>query len=164
MTDLPVYVLERSFDAPPARVWRAWTEPDLVRLWYGAGIETAIHRFDLAPGGLWLTEMTAGGNTMKQRVEFTEIDPPGRLVMLMSNAGDDWAPADSPMNPHWPRTLLTEVTFEPEGEGTRMTLRWTPHEAPANQVEGFRAALDQLDRGWGMGMEAMAGILAGLDD
>ena len=48
MSDLPEYILERVFNAPRELVWRAWTDPDVLHRWYGPGVETTIHRFDLA--------------------------------------------------------------------------------------------------------------------
>ena len=33
MDDLPTYVLERAFAAPPALVWQAWTDPALFARW-----------------------------------------------------------------------------------------------------------------------------------
>ena len=38
MTDLPTYVLDRTFNATPDLVWRTWTEPELVQRWYGPGV------------------------------------------------------------------------------------------------------------------------------
>jgi len=57
MSDLPIYVLERVFDAPRELVWKAWTDPKLLPRWYGPNVETIIHRLDVKPGGLWLNEM-----------------------------------------------------------------------------------------------------------
>ena len=48
------YVVEREFDASREMVWRAWTDPELLARWYGPGVETIIHEFDLKPGGSWL--------------------------------------------------------------------------------------------------------------
>ena len=159
---LPVFVLERTFDAPRDLVWRTWTDPDLVQRWYGPGVENVLHRFDAKPGGVWLNEMRMGDKSMYQRTEFTEVDPPSKLVMLMSTSNADWEPIDSPMNPNWPRTLLTTVTFAENGSQTDLVLTWAPHEATSAQIEAFRAALGDLDKGWGAGMAIIAEILAEL--
>ncbi len=80
MTDLPTYVLERSFDAPRELVWRTWTEPELLSRWYGPNVETIVHKLDVQPGGLWLNEMKWGDNAHYQRVEYTVVERPERLV------------------------------------------------------------------------------------
>ncbi len=159
MSDLPEYVLERVFDAPRELVWRTWTEPELLSRWYGPGVETIIHKLDVTPGGLWLNEMKWGDNSNFQRVEYTEVVPPERLVWLHSNTDADWNVAPNPMMPDWPEVLLTTVTFEQEGNGTRMRLTWVPHEASEKEVAGFAAAIANLDKGWGAGMELLAELL-----
>ncbi|MEO9825107.1 MAG: SRPBCC domain-containing protein [Paracoccaceae bacterium] len=164
MSDLPIFVMEHSFDAPPAIVWRTWTEADLIERWYGPGVETAIHNFEVSPGGLWINEMRMGDQSMYQRMEYTEVEPPARLVMLMSNCDADWNIIDNPMMPQWPRTFLTEVEFEAEGEGTRLTLRWIPHEASDEQNEAFARAMEGMEQGWGAGMTMIAELLEELKD
>ena len=162
MTDLPVYTLERRFDAPPDLVWRSWTEPELLARWYGPGVETAIHRLDVTVGGLWLTEMRWGGNANFQRAEYTEVTPQERLEMLQSVTDADWRVTANPMMPDWPRTLRATVTFAPDGTGTQMRLTWVPHEATEAEIACFRAAIAGMDKGWAAGMKVLAEILAEL--
>jgi uncharacterized protein YndB with AHSA1/START domain len=69
MSELPIYVLERVFDAQRELVWKTWTDPQLLPRWYGPNVETIIHRLDLRPGGLWLVEMRMGDKSMYQRAE-----------------------------------------------------------------------------------------------
>ena len=97
MSDSSTYVLERTFDAPRERVWRGWTEPELLSRWYGPNVETIVHRLDLKPGGLWLVEMQMGGNAHYERVEYTEVAPPERLVWLHSASDADWNAISNPM-------------------------------------------------------------------
>ena len=162
MSDLPTYVLERTFGAPRALVWKAWTDPALLPRWYGPRVETIIHRLELKPGGLWLLEMRWGGSSNYQRVEYTEVTPPQRLVWLHSNSDADWNVTTSPMMPDWPRVLLTTVTFEEDGDRTKVRLTWVPHEASAAEIACFAAALDGMDKGWAAGMKLLAELLAEL--
>lgn len=162
MSDLPIYVLEREFDAPRALVWRTWTEPALLPRWYGPRVETVIHELDLRPGGLWLVEMRWDGRSMYQRVEYTEVTPPERLVWLHSSSDADWAVAANPMMPDWPRVLLTTVTFEEDGGKTRLRLTWEPHEASEAEIACFAAAIDGMGKGWNAGMELLEALLAEL--
>ncbi|UUX51641.1 SRPBCC domain-containing protein [Nisaea acidiphila] len=159
MTELPTYILERSFDAPRELVWRTWTDPDLVHRWYGPGVETVIHRMDVAPGGLWLTEMKMGGGSGYQRVEYLEVEVPEKLVWLHSTADAEWNVAANPMMPDWPKTLLTTVTFAVNGPRTDLRLTWVPHEASDIEIACFAGAIEGLDRGWGSGMEKLAELL-----
>ena len=147
MSDMPTYVLDRTFNAPRELVWRTWTEPALLERWYGPNVETITHRLDLKPGGLWLVEMKWGGKSHFQRAEYTEVVAPERLVWLHASADADWEIASNPMMPDWPRLLLTTVTLETEGDTTRLRLTWVPHEASAAEIACFAAAIDGMGKG-----------------
>ena len=162
MSELPTYLLERLFDAPRALVWRAWTDPELLPRWYGPRVETIVHRYELEPGGLWLGEMKWGGRSSYERVEFTEVTPPEKLVWLHSVADAEGNVIANPMMADWPLVLLTTVTFADEGERTRLRLTWVPHQASEAEIACFAAALAELDKGWGAGMELLAELLAEL--
>lgn len=156
---LPEFVLERRFNAPRQLVWRCWTEPDLLARWYGPGVETVIHKLDVTSGGLWLNEMRMGGGSHYQRVEYTDVVEPEKLVWLHSVADADWNIAANPMMPDWPRVLLTTVTFEEDGDRTNVRLVWTPFEASEAEIACFAGAISGLDKGWGKGMELLAELL-----
>lgn len=159
MNDLPTYVLERVFDAPRELVWKAWTDPKLLARWYGPNVETIVHRLELQPGGLWLVEMRWSGKSNYQRVEYTEVTPPERLVWLHSSSDADWNIIPSPMMANWPRVLLTTVTFKDSGNQTSIHLTWVPHEASEAEIACFAAAIGGMDKGWGAGMKVLADLL-----
>lgn len=162
MSDLPTYVLERIFDAPPEMVWRTWTEPALLSRWYGPNVETIVHRLDVKPGGLWLNEMKMGPKSMYQRVEYVEVMPPARLVMLQSNTDADWNVIAATWMKDWPRVMLLTVTFEKAGEQTRLRLTWLPHQASEAEIACFAAAIGGADKGWVAGMNVLEVLLAEL--
>jgi len=44
--------VEREFDAPRARVWQAWTNPELIKQWLGPRrYEMIVEKYDFKPGG-----------------------------------------------------------------------------------------------------------------
>ncbi len=159
---LPEFILERRFNAPRDLVWRSWTEPDLLSRWYGPGVETVIHKLDVQPGGLWLSEMKYGGNSHFQRVEYQEVIRPEKLVWFHSVSDGNWNVISNPMMPDWPRVLMTTVAFEQNGDQTDVRLVWTPYEASQAEIDCFAGAVSGLDMGWGKGMEVLAGLLAEL--
>ena len=162
MSELPTFVLDRSFDAPPDLVWRAWTDPELLPQWYGPGVDSIVHKLDVQPGGVWLHEMRWGGNSNFQRADFTAVEPGARLVALQSTTDADWNVIDNPMTENWPRVLTLSVTFAANGDRTDMRLTWTPHDATDAEIASFEAALGGLGQGWGSGMDLLEKLLAEL--
>jgi len=75
-------LIEREFAAPAHLVWRAVTEPELVRRWWHAGRgEMTACEIDLRVGGRWRYAMRpADGEEFAFYGEFLEIVPRGKIV------------------------------------------------------------------------------------
>jgi uncharacterized protein YndB with AHSA1/START domain len=75
-------LIERTFAAPPHLVWRAVTEPDLVRQWWTGGRgEMTECEIDLRVGGSWRYAMRPeGAEEFAFYGEFLEIVPNEKVV------------------------------------------------------------------------------------
>jgi uncharacterized protein YndB with AHSA1/START domain len=76
-------LIEREFAAPAALVWRALTEPELVRRWWHAKRgEVTTCEVDLRVGGTWRYGMRpfSGGAEFAFYGEFLEIVPNEKIV------------------------------------------------------------------------------------
>ena len=75
-------LITREFDAPRELVWRAYTEPDLVRRWWHANRgEMTVCEIDLRVGGRWRYAMvTPDGMEVGFHGEYREVVPNERLV------------------------------------------------------------------------------------
>lgn len=86
-------LIVREFDAPRHLVWRAYTEPELVRRWWGAKRgSVTLAEIDLRVGGKWRYVMVAeGGFEVGFHGEFREIVAGERLVAteVFEGAGPD---------------------------------------------------------------------------
>ncbi|NOX69724.1 MAG: SRPBCC domain-containing protein [Gammaproteobacteria bacterium] len=162
MSDLPEFVLDREFDAPLELVWRAWTNPEFLQRWYGPGVETVIHKFDLKPDGVWLNEMKMSGGSNYQKIIFKEVAQLEKLVWHHCSADADWNIAASPMMPDWPRILLTTVTFADNGDRTNVRLAQIPVDATDAEIACFAKMKDGMSGGWGSGYAIIDELLAEL--
>jgi uncharacterized protein YndB with AHSA1/START domain len=75
-------LIEREFDAPARLVYRAYTEPDLVRRWWTGGCgEMTVAEIDLRVGGGWRYAMvTPDGSESAFHGEYRELVPGERIV------------------------------------------------------------------------------------
>ncbi|MEN9775242.1 MAG: hypothetical protein RL322_2312 [Pseudomonadota bacterium] len=60
----------------------------------------------------------------------------------------------------WPQTLLTEVTLEPRGEGTSLTLKWTPIEFTEAALAMLARQMDSMTDGWNGSLDKLEAWLA----
>lgn len=64
-TKVPMITIVREFDAPPERVHRAWTDPELVARWMGPkALNMRIDEWDCRTGGSWRYTAVGDGETV----------------------------------------------------------------------------------------------------
>lgn len=76
-------VTTRIFDAPRELVWRAWSNPQHLQLWWGPkGFHNTFETFEFKPGGLWrLTMHGPDGTDYPNEWMFIEIVAPSMIVL-----------------------------------------------------------------------------------
>lgn len=72
--------VERVFNAPRERVWRAFTDPDWLAQWWGRGNKLVIERFEFQRGGRWRFVEHSPQSVHGFEGRYREIAPPDRIV------------------------------------------------------------------------------------
>jgi uncharacterized protein YndB with AHSA1/START domain len=95
MADETDLALERILDAPRDLVWRAWTSPEHLKLWWAPKpYETPECEMDLRPGGRFYTRMTGpDGFDFRGTGCFLEVVE-GERITWTSALGEDYRPND----------------------------------------------------------------------
>jgi glutathione S-transferase len=121
--------LERTFAAPPERVFDAWTSAEVLRRWYHAETdwETPFAHVDLRIGGSVRVTMRNphDGTEIGGGGQYTIIDRPRYLAFTWAWDGDDAT-----------RRQLIEVEFLDEGDHTRVIL--TNSGLPTGELDDYR--------------------------
>ena len=109
--DVPLVRIIREFDAPPAKVFRAHTDPGLVAQWTGPrSLEMRIEHYDCRTGGSYRYVMTRDGDEFGFHGCFHEVRPAEVIVQTFTFEGQP----DS--------VALERMVFEDLGDGrTRLT-------------------------------------------
>jgi uncharacterized protein YndB with AHSA1/START domain len=85
---MPVIRISREFDAPPEKVFRAWTDPDLFARWIGPrSIDTTIEKWDANTGGHYRYTAARDDFSMGFYGSFHEVRPNERIVQTFSFDG-----------------------------------------------------------------------------
>ncbi|MFO0866044.1 MAG: SRPBCC family protein [Gemmataceae bacterium] len=104
-------VTMRVLNVPREKVYRAWTEAEQIKQWWGPlGFTNTFHEFDPKPGGQWKFIMHGpNGVDYQNHNVFVELNAPERIVL------------DHVSKPEFRVT----ATFDRDGDQTKVTFRMT---------------------------------------
>ena len=133
----PSLTIKRRFNAPPEKVFSAWTDPEKVKHWMGPGaVEVLRTEGDARTGGRyrWVMKSPDGEEHDVSGV-YREVVPNEKLVFT-------WAWKSTPE-----RESLVTLTFKKDGDGTVMTLlheQFFDEGARDRHNQGWTGAMDKL--------------------
>ena len=134
-------VIERVFKAPPAEVFAAWTDPEVLVKWWGPEtFGTSDYALDIREGGAWRTVMrNPKGEAHTVSGVYREIAPPTRLVLTWG-----WEQPDGSRG----HETTVELSFEPVPDGTRLRLVQrifaTPDQRDSHRM-GWQSSFNKLE-------------------
>ena len=131
LANQPSLTFKRHLNAPPEKVYAAWTDPKKIIRWFGrsdAKPDSFKAEIDARSGGRFRVSFATDDEYYEVGGVYREVIPNERLVF-------SWAWHSTPE-----RESQVTVQLKPEGDGTLLTLH---HERLFNQ-----AARDGHERGW----------------
>jgi len=158
----PDFVISRVFDAPRELVWKAMTEPERMKEWWGPkGFTVLAAKMDLRPGGSYLYGMAGpDGTQMWGKMVYREVDAPSRLVFINCFSDEAGGVTRHPMAPTWPLEMLTTITLAERAGRTTVTVEWIPQNASATERKTFDESHESMRNGWTGTFDQLAGYLA----
>ena len=72
--------VERVFDAPRDRLWKAYTDPKLIAQWWGRGNPLDVERMEVKKGGHWRFVERGPEGTHGFEGRYAEVTPQERIV------------------------------------------------------------------------------------
>jgi uncharacterized protein YndB with AHSA1/START domain len=146
-------VFNRVINAPREKLFRAWTEPELLKKWFAPlPYTTPVAELELRPGGANLIVMRSpDGQDMPNRGVYLEIVKNERIVFTDAYTRA-WEPSPKPF-------MTVVLTFEDAGGGkTNYTARarhWTADDRETHEKMGFHP-------GWGKATDQLESLAAKL--
>jgi uncharacterized protein YndB with AHSA1/START domain len=133
--------LVRAYDAAPEVVFDAFVDPDAQKELYADAPDWIVEsECDLRVGGRWTIAFGPPGSQLARETNvFQVVDRPLRLVYTSTMRMPDGSSVDTVMH----------VTFEEEGDGTRVTIAQTGFPTVERRdefAEGWTSILDVLGR------------------
>lgn len=134
----PSLTIKRRFNAPPEKVYAAWTDTKKLAQWMGpTGTQRVEAECDLRVGGRYAIKMIMSDDEHNVSGVYREIVPNEKLSFT-------WAWRSTPE-----RESLVTVTFKKDGEGTIMTLlheQFFDEAARDRHNAGWTGTMDKLER------------------
>jgi uncharacterized protein YndB with AHSA1/START domain len=107
------FTIERTYDAPPARVFKAFADPAIKRRWFAEGEGWQVEEFkvDFRVGGAETSRFRfRGGELVRNDTVYQDIVPDRRIIIAYTmTVGDQRISAS-----------VATMQFEPAGSGTRL--------------------------------------------
>jgi uncharacterized protein YndB with AHSA1/START domain len=133
----PSLTLKRRLNAPPAKVFAAWAEPEKLARWFGpVATEIVLAETDLRVGGKFRIVMQGTEEQHDVSGVYREVVPNEKLVFT-------WSWRSTPE-----RESLVTVALKPDGDGTLLTLtheQFFDELARDRHNTGWAATLGKLD-------------------
>ena len=143
-------VLTRIIDLPPQKLFRAWTEPELLKQWFCPrpwGVARAT--LDVRPGGICnVVMLSPEGQEFPNPGVYLEVIPNRRLIFTDAYT-EAWVPSAKPF-------MTGIIDFEELGGKTRYTARalhWTEADRDAHEKMGFH-------EGWGKATDQLVELMS----
>ena len=145
-------MLTRLIDAPREKLYRAWTDPTLLKQWFAPlPYNTPVAELDVRPGGSAFIVMRGpDGKDLPNHGVYLEVVPNQRLVSTDAYT-KAWEPSEKPF-------MTVVLTFEDESGKTRYTARvrhWTVADRETHEKMGFH-------QGWGICADQLTALVAKL--
>lgn len=142
-------VITRIVDAHPENLYRAWTEPELLKKWFAPQPwTTPIAELDVRPGGSNLIIMRApDGTDNRNPGVYLEVVKNKRLVITDAYTSA-WVPSEKPF-------LTVILTFEEVGGKTKYTIcvrHWSVADREQHEKMGFY-------EGWGICADQLTALV-----
>ncbi|MFN7160748.1 MAG: SRPBCC domain-containing protein [Candidatus Gracilibacteria bacterium] len=143
----------RTFNAPIAKVWGAWTDPEQCKKWWGPETYSCpFCEIDLKVGGKYLMAMRSPeGQDAYSGGTYLEIDPLKKLVYEDSFTDEkgNIISAEKYGMKGFPLKMLVTVTFEEDTDGkTKVTLVHEGHPTymSSDAESGWNSSLDKMEK------------------
>jgi uncharacterized protein YndB with AHSA1/START domain len=145
------FVITRTFDFPRDMLWKAFTEVEHLKKWWGPKGFTIFHAtLDFRPGGTFHYGMKSqGGEEMWAKFVYRDIVPHEKISYVLSFSDAEGNLTKHPASPTWPMEMLNTIMFVEEDGKTTITLKGTTTNASPEEEETYHTNHESMRQGYG---------------
>ncbi|WP_256992225.1 SRPBCC domain-containing protein [Paenibacillus sp. XY044] len=143
-------VITYTFNAPRELVFKAFTEAEHLRNWWGPkGWEFRVAKADFRSGGVFhYSQKPDDGDIMWVKFEYSEIVTLEKIVYTSSFSDKEGHVVRAPFDSNWPMKILHTMTFFEDQGKTFLTLTIVPVSPTEEELRTFENSQDILHEGF----------------
>ncbi len=154
------FIISRTFNAPRELVWKAFTEPERMKEWWGPkGAKILSSKMDFRPGGMYHYGMRYAGQDMWGKQVYREIVPMEKIVFENSFSDENAGVTRHPLGPTWPLRMFSIITLTENAGKTTFTVQWSPMDPTEVEQKTFDDGFESMKGGWTGTFEQLAAYL-----
>lgn len=139
-----------SFNAPPELVFKAFTESDHLKNWWGPkGWTFEVLKSDFRPGGVFhYSQKPADGNVMWVKFVYSEMITPEKIVYSSFFSDEGGNTVRAPFHANWPMETLNTITFSEDEGKTTLTMIVAPVSPTEEELKTFEDSKEMAQEGY----------------
>lgn len=157
-------IITRTFNAPRDLLFKAWTDAEHFKHWWGPrGYTIGTCEMDLRVGGTLLYSMRmSGGPEVWGKFVYREILPPERLAFVNSFSDENGNITRAPFSATWPLEIENTMSLSEQFGKASLALLGAPLNATGDEGQTFESSLQSLHKGFSGTFDQLEEYLQGL--
>nr|WP_294938125.1 SRPBCC domain-containing protein [uncultured Flavobacterium sp.] len=143
-------IITRTFKAPKSLVFKAWSEADRLKEWWGPkGFTTDVVNFAFVLNGIFhYSIQSPDGLKMWGKFVYKETEPITKIAFLNSFTDENANNIRAPFSETWPLEMYNLLTLEESNGNTTIKLQISPYNASEAEVKTFGENHENMELGF----------------
>ncbi|MEH7335272.1 SRPBCC domain-containing protein [Neobacillus drentensis] len=142
--------ITHTFNAPRELVFKALTESEHLKNWWGPkGWTFEVSKSDFRPGGVFhYSQKPADGNVMWVKFLYSEIIAPEKIVYTSFFSDEEGNIVRAPFDANWPMETQNTITLTEDEGKTTLTMTVVPVSPTADEIKTFEDSKEMAQEGY----------------
>lgn len=156
--------ITHTFDAPRELVFKAFTEAEHLKHWWGPkGWTFEVAEAEFRPGGIFhYSQKPDNGDIMWVKFVYSEIIAPEKIVYSSFFSDEERNTVRAPFHPQWPLETLNTITFVEENGKTIVTIVVEPVSPSEEELKTFNESMEMVKEGNAVTLQQLEDYLSEL--
>lgn len=142
--------ITHSFNAPRVHVFKALTESEHLKNWWGPkGWTFEVSKADFRPDGVFhYSQRPPEGNVMWVKFVYSEMIAPEKIVYTSFFSDEEGNPVRAPFDANWPMEILNTITLIEDKGKTSLTMIVAPVSPTEEEIKTFEDSIEIAQEGY----------------